>query len=70
MPQEIQNFQAQFIEAVKQNSGMAIGAGVVVLLMGLLAMGAPFIVGLSVAMMVGIMLIAARGMAKDISGAV
>ena len=34
MSQEIQNLQTQFEEAVKQNSGSTIGAGVIVLLMG------------------------------------
>lgn len=57
MSQELQNPHTQFLEAVKQNAGLIIGVGVILLLTGLLAMGSPFVAGLSVAMMVGIMLI-------------
>lgn len=52
-----QEFQMQFVEEVKRNSGLAIAMGVVVLLMGLLAMGSPLVAGISVAMVVGIVLL-------------
>jgi len=57
MSQEIKNLHTQFEAAVKQNTGTTIGAGVVVLLMGLIAMGSPLIVGLSVAIIVGVALV-------------
>ncbi|MFW2372046.1 MAG: HdeD family acid-resistance protein [Gammaproteobacteria bacterium] len=52
-----ENIQTQFLEDIKNNSGLTIGAGIIVLLMGLLAMTAPLVAGLSVAMMVGVILI-------------
>jgi len=57
MSQEIKNLHTQFEAAVKQNTGTTIGAGVVVLLMGLIAMGSPLFVGLSVAIIVGVTLV-------------
>jgi len=57
MSQEIKNLHTQFEAAVKQNTGTTISAGVVVLLMGLIAMGSPLIVGLSVAIIVGVALV-------------
>jgi len=50
-------FQSLFLENIKKNAGMAIGLGIIVLIIGFLAMGSPFITGLSVALLVGIMLI-------------
>ena len=57
MSQEHQNIEMQFMEDVKKNSGLTIAVGVILLLLGLLAMGSPLVAGLSVAMMVGFMLI-------------
>ena len=57
MPQNIQTSGTPFLDELKRNSGFTIGMGVVLLLVGLLAMGAPMIAGLSLAMLVGIMLI-------------
>jgi len=57
MSQEIQNINSPFLEEIKKNSGLTIATGVIVLLMGLLAMGSPFIAGLSIAMVVGILFI-------------
>jgi uncharacterized membrane protein HdeD (DUF308 family) len=49
--------QSLFTDAIKQSAGLTIGVGALVLLMGLLAMGAPLVAGLSLAIMVGSMLI-------------
>ena len=57
MSQEIQNIDTPFLEEIKKNSGLTIAIGVLVLLMGFLAMGSPLIAGLSVSLMVGTMLI-------------
>ena len=57
MAQEIQKMEPQFMEDIKKNSGLTIAVGVILLLLGFLAMGSPLIAGLSVAMMVGFMLI-------------
>ena len=57
MSQEIQNIDTPFLKEIKKNSGLTIAIGVLVLLMGFLAMGSPLIAGLSVSLMVGTMLI-------------
>jgi len=57
MSEEIQNIESTFMGEVKKNSGLTIAMGIIVLLMGLFAMGSPLIAGLSLAMAVGIMLI-------------
>ena len=57
MSQEIQKINSPFLEEIKKNSGLTITMGVIVLLMGLLAMGSPLIAGLSIAMVVGVLFI-------------
>jgi len=57
MSQNIQSSGTAFLDELKRNSGFTIGMGVILLLVGLLAMGAPLVAGLSLAMLVGIMLI-------------
>ena len=57
MSNEIQNMNSPFLGEIKKNSGLTITIGVIVLLMGFLAMGSPLIAGLSVSLMVGGMLI-------------
>jgi len=57
MSNEMQNMNSPFLEEIKKNSGLTIAIGIIVLLMGFLAMGSPLIAGLSVALMVGVMLI-------------
>lgn len=57
MSQGMQNIDTQFMEDIKNNTGFTIAAGIIVLLMGMLAMAAPLVAGLSVAMMVGMILI-------------
>ena len=51
------NIDSTFLNEVKKNSGLTIALGIIVLLMGLFAMGSPFIAGVSLAMAVGFMLI-------------
>jgi uncharacterized membrane protein HdeD (DUF308 family) len=57
MSQETQNIETQFMEDVKKNSGLTMVIGGILLLLGLFAMGSPLVAGLSVALMVGCMLI-------------
>ena len=52
-------FQSLFFERIKKNAGSTVWLGVIVLIVGLLAMGSPLVAGLSIAMLVGIMLILA-----------
>jgi uncharacterized membrane protein HdeD (DUF308 family) len=51
MSQEIQKMEPQFMEDIKKNSGLTIAVGVILLLLGLLAMGSPLVAGLSVAIL-------------------
>jgi len=57
MPESNQLVQAQFQENMQKSSGLIIATGLILLLLGLFAMGSPLVVGLSLALMVGIMLI-------------
>ncbi|MEH6544773.1 MAG: HdeD family acid-resistance protein [Porticoccaceae bacterium] len=49
--------QTQLREEIQKSSGSIILMGVLLLLMGILAMGSPLVAGVSLAMMIGIMLI-------------
>lgn len=55
--QEIQEIRTRFITNLKENSGVAIGMGIILILVGLVAMASPLMAGVSVAMMVGAMLL-------------
>lgn len=57
MPTEMSAAETEFIQEIKKNAGLTIFLGVTVALMGLLAMGSPFIAGLSIAIAVGFLLI-------------
>jgi len=57
MAQEILKMETQFLEEIKKNSGLTIAVGVIVFITGLLAMGSPFVAGLSILIVVGAMLI-------------
>ena len=57
MSDEIQSVDSAFLDDIRKNSGLTIAMGVIVLLMGLLAIGSPFMAGLSIAMVVGILFI-------------
>lgn len=52
-----QIIKKQFQEDMQKSSGHIIGSGALLLLMGVFAMGSPLVAGLSLAMMIGIMLI-------------
>ena len=57
MTQEIQRLQTPFLDQIKENAGVAIAVGAIVMLIGLLVMASPMVAGISVAMMVGVMLV-------------
>lgn len=57
MSQNIQTSGTPFLDEIQRNSGFTIAMGVILLLAGLLAMGTPLVAGLSLAMLVGFMLI-------------
>lgn len=59
MTQEIQEIETVFAQEIKKNARLSMIIGAVLLFMGLLAMGSPLIAGLSLAMIIGIMLIMA-----------
>jgi len=61
MSEESQNIESAFLGEIKKNSGLTIATGIIVMLMGMFAMGAPFIAGLSIAMVVGIFFIIGGG---------
>lgn len=54
---EIQEIKTRFITNLKENSGIAIAMGGLLLLVGLVAMASPLMAGVSVALMVGLMLL-------------
>ncbi len=56
MSTQIENLQSQLVDGIKQNSGWAIAIGVLSVIMGLLAIMAPGIAGLSVTIVVGALL--------------
>ena len=57
MSQEHETIRTQFLEDIKKNSGLMISMGVILLLMGLLVMGSPMVAGVSLALVIGVMLI-------------
>ena len=57
MSQEIQNMEMQLQKRISKNSGLIIVTGIVILLLGLVAMGSPLIAGFSVVTMVGFVLL-------------
>ena len=57
MPVNSQMIQAQFQEKIQKSSGLIIATGILLLMMGMFAMGSPLVAGVSLALMVGIMLI-------------
>ena len=56
MSEENNPVDANLVEAIRQNAGVTVWSGVVLLIAGFLAMVAPFIAGLSITIMVGAML--------------
>ena len=57
MSQEMENAGTAFLDGIKRNAGMAIVVGVILLIVGALAIGSPFVAGVSVTLAVGAMLI-------------
>jgi uncharacterized membrane protein HdeD (DUF308 family) len=57
MAENEQNVGSGFLGQIKKNAGLTIVMGVIVLITGILAIGSPFIAGLSVALAVVILLI-------------
>ena len=51
------NLDSQLASRIKQNAGLATGMGILILVAGILALSTPSIAGLSVAILVGFMLI-------------
>jgi len=57
MSQAIENVGTEFLDGVKRNAGLSIAIGVIVFIAGVLAVGSPLLTGISVAVVVGAMLI-------------
>ncbi len=57
MPENNQLIQTQLQESIQKSSGLIIATGILLLLLGVFVMGSPLVAGLSLALMVGIMLI-------------
>lgn len=57
MSQELQSIKISFKDEIKKNITLTIVMGVILALAGLLAMGAPLVAGLSLALVVGIILL-------------
>ena len=62
---DTQDFAGQFMGRIRENAGLSIGLGVFILLMGLVALASPVVAGLSVAMVVGVLLIVSGIAQKD-----
>ena len=48
--------QAELIDAIRRNAGLTVASGVILLIAGLLAILSPFVAGLSITIMVGVLL--------------
>ena len=57
MTEQLGSVEHEFLDRVKQNSGLVITLGVVMLIIGTLAMFSPLVAGLSIAITVGVLLI-------------
>jgi uncharacterized membrane protein HdeD (DUF308 family) len=57
MSEEFKNIDSTFLDEVKKNSGLTIAVGIIILLMGMFAMGSPLVAGVSLVISVGFMLI-------------
>jgi uncharacterized membrane protein HdeD (DUF308 family) len=57
MSEEFKNIDSTFLDEVKKNSGLTIVVGIIVLLMGMFAMGSPLVAGVYLVIAVGFMLI-------------
>ena len=52
-----QDISSQFLDEIEKHSGLTITMGVLVVIMGFLAIGSPLVAGLSIALAVGILLV-------------
>jgi len=59
MTQEIQEIETIFAQEIKNNTKFIMILGTILLVIGLLAMGAPLVAGLSLALMIGVILLLA-----------
>jgi uncharacterized membrane protein HdeD (DUF308 family) len=57
MTEELQSVSTQIMDRIHENAGLAITAGVIIVLMGIMALGAPVVAGISVVLLVGIVMI-------------
>ena len=57
MSENIQTVSSAFLEEIRKHAGLAIVMGIIVLITGILAIGSPLVAGISVAMIVGVLLI-------------
>lgn len=57
MAQDIGTIRNEFLDGIKKNAGVAIAVGVISVIAGFLAIGSPLVAGLSVALLVGVMLL-------------
>ena len=57
MSESTQNERTEILGEVRKNSGLTMAMGVLLLLMGILAIGSPFVAGMSVVLTVGILLV-------------
>ena len=57
MTEQIGSVEHEFLDRVKQNSGMVITLGVLLVIIGTLAMLSPLVAGLSIAITIGVLLI-------------
>jgi len=57
MSHEFQTINSPFLDGIKKNSSFVITMGIILILVGMLSIGAPFVMGVSLVLMIGIMLI-------------
>jgi uncharacterized membrane protein HdeD (DUF308 family) len=65
MASEAQSFGKTLLDGIQENAGTAIGIGIFLLIAGVLALGAPFMTGISITLMIGVLMIIG-GVAKSV----
>ncbi len=56
MENEAQSFGKTLLDGIKESAGSAIGIGIVLLIVGVLALAAPLVTGLSITLLIGILM--------------
>jgi uncharacterized membrane protein HdeD (DUF308 family) len=56
MSEPTEGAQAELIDAIRRNAGLTVASGVILVIAGLLAILSPFVAGLSITIMVGVLL--------------